>query len=166
MWHTRFKKLFGCIQKLYWLNGHQFKSKIKLQLKSELETLLWGTALASRPILCVFVHFSQKLQHIGDKWNLFLTVNILRNLTTALEFTNPSGHWFMDQNIVNIDFHTLFISVTSQLTTMVSTEDNTKFWVPWNISNQVHGILCPKLLYFFEKIHKLFKNKVRDAVSP
>ena len=27
---------------------------------------------APRPILWIFVHFSQNIQHIGDKWDMFL----------------------------------------------------------------------------------------------
>ena len=32
------------------------------------------------------MHFSQKLQHIGDKKDMILIGNIPRNLFTALEF--------------------------------------------------------------------------------
>ena len=39
-----------------------------------------------RPILWLFVHFSKKLQHIGDKYNMILVGNVLRNITTALEY--------------------------------------------------------------------------------
>ena len=38
------------------------------------------------PILWLFMHFSQKLQHIGDEKSKFLIGNIPRNLITALEF--------------------------------------------------------------------------------
>ena len=38
------------------------------------------------PTLWLFMHFSQKLQHIGDKSDMFLIGNIPRNLITALEF--------------------------------------------------------------------------------
>ena len=43
----------------------------------------------------------------------FLIGNILRYLITALEIHDSSGYCFMDQNMENIDFHTLF-EVTSQ----------------------------------------------------
>ena len=42
--------------------------------------------LHPRPNLWLFMHFSQILQHIGDKYDMFLVGNIPRNLTTALEF--------------------------------------------------------------------------------
>ena len=38
------------------------------------------------PIFWLFMHFFQKLQHIGDKSDMFLIGNIPRNLITALEF--------------------------------------------------------------------------------
>ena len=38
------------------------------------------------PILWLFMHFSQDLQHIGDKQDMFRIVNIPRNLITASEF--------------------------------------------------------------------------------
>ena len=47
---------------------------------------------------------------------------------------------------------------------MVYTEVNCNFWVPWNISNQIHRIFCPKLLYFFEKMHKVLKIRPKGAV--
>ena len=34
----------------------------------------------------LFMHFSQKLQHIGNKYNMFLIGKISGNLITALEF--------------------------------------------------------------------------------
>ena len=45
---------------------------------------------------------------------------------------------------------------------MVSAEMEKKcnFWVPWNISNEIHQILCPKLL---EKIYTIFKNRVQGC---
>ena len=49
---------------------------------------------------------------------------------------------------------------------MVSTEIKSDFWVPWNISDQIHRILCPKLLYFLEKMHKVFKNKAQGCCTP
>ena len=53
------------------------------------------------------MHFSQKLQHIGDKLDMLIIGNIVRNITTALEFHKLSAYWFMDQNMGNIDLHTL-----------------------------------------------------------
>ena len=44
---------------------------------------------------------------------MFLIGNILRNVTTHWDITNESDYWFMDQNMENIDFHSLF-TVTSQ----------------------------------------------------
>ena len=43
---------------------------------------------------------------------------------------------------------------------------NCDFWVPWNISDQIHGILCPKLFLFFEKMRKVFKNKAQGCCTP
>ena len=39
-----------------------------------------------RPVFGLFMHFSQKLQHIGNKYGIFLIGNIPGNLVTALEF--------------------------------------------------------------------------------
>ena len=50
-------------------------------------------------------------------------------------------------------------------TTMVSTEVNCDFWVPWNISDQIHRILCPKLLYFLRKCTKSSKIRPRPGVQ-
>ena len=43
-------------------------------------------------ILWLFMHLSQKLQHIGDKLDMFLIGNITRNLIIARNFTNSSGY--------------------------------------------------------------------------
>ena len=71
----------------------------------------------------LFMHFSQKLQHIGDKWDVFHIGSIPRNQITALEFhqlkwllihsSKHGKYWFS---------HILY----SYLTTMVSTE--VKLW--------------------------------------
>ena len=42
--------------------------------------------LHPRPVFGLFMHFSQKLQHIGNKCGIFLIGNIPGNLVTALEF--------------------------------------------------------------------------------
>ena len=42
--------------------------------------------LHPRAVFKLFLHFSQKLQHIGDKWDMFLIGKISGNLITALEF--------------------------------------------------------------------------------
>ena len=42
--------------------------------------------LHPRPVFGLFLHFSQKLQHIGNKKDMFLIGNISGNLITALEF--------------------------------------------------------------------------------
>ena len=42
--------------------------------------------LHPRPVFGLFMHFSQKLQQIGNKSGIFLIGNILGNLITALEF--------------------------------------------------------------------------------
>ena len=57
------------------------------------------------------MHFSQKLQHIGDKY-MFLIGNIPRNFIIAQKF-HVSGYWFTAQNMENIDFRTSF-TVTAQ----------------------------------------------------
>ena len=41
--------------------------------------------LHPRPVFGLFLHFSQKLQHIGNKQDMFLIGNISGNLITALE---------------------------------------------------------------------------------
>ena len=72
------------------------------------------------PVFWLFMHFSQKLQHIGNKQDMFLIGNILGNLILHWNFADSSGYWFMAQNMENIDiFHCNF-------TTMVSTE--VKLW--------------------------------------
>ena len=40
--------------------------------------------LLPRPVFGLFLQFSQKLQHIGNKWDMFLIGNISGNLITAL----------------------------------------------------------------------------------
>ena len=42
--------------------------------------------LHPRPVFWLFMHFSQKLQHIGNKKDMFLIGNIPGNPITALEF--------------------------------------------------------------------------------
>ena len=42
--------------------------------------------LHPRPVFGLFLHFSRKLQHIGNKKDMFLIGNISGNLITALEF--------------------------------------------------------------------------------
>ena len=59
------------------------------------------------------MHFSQKLQHIGNKYDMFLIDDSPWNLILHWNFTNSSGYWFMAQNMENIDFRTFF-TVTSQ----------------------------------------------------
>ena len=38
------------------------------------------------PVFWLFIHFSQKLQHIDNKKDMFLIGNIPGNVITALEF--------------------------------------------------------------------------------
>ena len=42
--------------------------------------------LHPRPVFWLFMHFSQKLQHIGNKEDMFRIGNIPGNPITALEF--------------------------------------------------------------------------------
>ena len=42
--------------------------------------------LHPRPVFGLFLHFSQKLQHIGNKKDMFFIGNISGNLIIALEF--------------------------------------------------------------------------------
>ena len=79
------------------------------------------------------------------------------------DFSNSSGYWFMAQNMENIDFRTFFV-VTSQQWPLL--KYNCDFWVPWNISDQIHRILCPNLLYFVRKCTKSSKIRPRGAVPP
>ena len=61
----------------------------------------------------------------------------------------------------NIDFHAS-LTITSQSRSLLKW--NCGFWVPWNISNQMHWILCPKLLYFMRTYTKSSKIRFRGAV--
>ena len=83
------------------------------------ESLMLKGVLHPRPIFDCFLHFIKKLQHIGDKKNMFFIGNILRNLTTALEF-----HWLKWLLIYGSKPEKYCVShiVYSNLTTMVSTE--------------------------------------------
>ena len=78
-------------------------------------------------------------------------------------FTNSSGYWFTPQNIENIDFCTFFTGTSQQWSLL---KWNCDFWVSWNISDQLHRIHCPKLLYFFRKCTKSSKIRLRGAVPP
>ena len=49
-------------------------------------TIIVKGVLHPRPVFGLFMHFSQKLQHIGNKYGIFLIGNIPGNLVTALEF--------------------------------------------------------------------------------
>ena len=42
--------------------------------------------LHPRPVFGLFLHFPQRIQHIGNKSDMFPIGNISRNLITALEF--------------------------------------------------------------------------------
>ena len=89
--------------------------------------------------------------HIGD---------IPRNLTTSLEChylkwlliygSNHGRYWFSH-------------IVCSPFTSMVCTEIKLWFLAPSNISEQIHWILCPKLLYFLRKYTKSSKIRSRCA---
>ena len=48
--------------------------------------LIFMGVLHPRPVFGLFVHFSLKLQHIGNKQDIFLVGNIPGNLITVLEF--------------------------------------------------------------------------------
>ena len=75
------------------------------------------------PLLWLLIHFSQKLQRIGDKQDMFLIGDIPRNLITALEFhyfkwlliygSKRGKYWFL---------HIFYCNITA----MVSTE--VKLW--------------------------------------
>ena len=106
------------------------------------------------------MHFSQKLQHIDDKQDVFLVGNILRNLL-HWNFTSLSGYWFMDQKLKKNDFNTLF-TVTLQPWCLV--KSNCDLRVFWNISNQIHWILCPRLLYILRRHTKSLKIRSMGAV--
>ena len=81
--------------------------------------------LHPRPVFWLFMHFSQKLQHIGSKKDIFLIGNIPGNLLTALEFhklkwlliysSKHEKYWF--SHIFHCNF-----------TTMASTEVKLLFW--------------------------------------
>ena len=63
----------------------------------------------------------------------------------------------MDQNMHNI----ICTHCLQQLLNHGLNWNKTDFQVSWNITNQIHWILRPKLLYFVNKKHKVFKNKVK-----
>ena len=69
----------------------------------------------------------------------------------------------MVQNMKKVEFHTFF-TVTSQQWYLL--RQNWDFWVPWDIPDQIDRICCPKFLYFFEKMHKVFKNKAQGCCTP
>ena len=51
-----------------------------------IHSFLLKGVLHPRPVFWLFMHFSQKLQHIGNKKDMFLIGNIPGNPITALEF--------------------------------------------------------------------------------
>ena len=94
---------------------------------------------------------------------MFLIGNILRNLITALEF--PDLKWFLIYRSQHGKYWFSHIyTVTSKPFSLLDL--NCDFLVTLNISNQIHLILCPKLIHFFEKIHKIFKKKVQGCSIP
>ena len=111
-----------------------------------------GTAPQTN-FVTVYAFFSKITTHW---WQVRYVSYTPRKLLLHWNFTYSSGNWFMAQNMENTDFCTYFI-VTSQQWSLLKW--NCDFLVPMNISDQIHGILCPKLLNFFEKMHKIFKNK-------
>ena len=94
---------------------------------------------------------------------MFFVGNILRNLPTALEF-----HYHKWLLIYGSKRGKCWFShiVYSSFTTMVSTEIKL-----WFLSSLEHFISDPldtlaKVALFFEKIHKVFKNKVQWYSTP
>ena len=72
----------------YYYIHHKTSSKlIALDIfhNFKIDTSLKGV-LHPRPVFGLFLHFSQKLQNIGNKEDMFLIGNISGNLITALEF--------------------------------------------------------------------------------
>ena len=69
----------------------------------------------------------------------------------------------MLQNMENIDFRTCF-TLTSQQWSLLKW--NCDFLVPWNISEQKHRTLCPKLLYVLRECAKSLKIRPRGTVPP
>ena len=67
----------------------------------------------------------------------------------------------MVQNMEKINFRKFF-TVTSQQWSLYWSK--TDCWVSWNISDQIHRIRCPKLLYFLRKCTKSSKIRPRGAV--
>ena len=64
-------------------------------------------------------------------------------------------------NMENIDFGTVF-TVTLQQWSLL--KKNCDFCLPLNISDQIHRILCPKLLYVLRKCTKSSKIRPRGVV--
>ena len=75
------------------------------------------------PILWPLMHFAQKLQHIGDKQDMFLIGHIPRNLTTALEFHKLK--WLLSYGSKHEKYWFSYICYYN-FTTMDSTE--VKLW--------------------------------------
>ena len=69
----------------------------------------------------------------------------------------------MVQNLENIDFCTFFCCNFTKWSLL---KKNCAFWDPLNISDHIYTILCPKLLYFFKKMYKGFKNKAQGCSTP
>ena len=66
----------------------------------------------------------------------------------------------MIQNMENIEFCTFFIYLHNN----GLLKQKCDFGVPWNISDQISRICCPKLLYFLRKCTKSSKIRPRGAV--
>ena len=107
--------------------------------------------------------FSQKLQHIGDKLDMFLIGNISRNLITALEFhslkylliygSKHGKYWFSHMFYYNF-------------TTMVSTEGNLLFLSYFEHFWPDPQDTLSKVVLYFKKMHKVFKNKAQGCSTP
>ena len=55
-------------------------------VQSILKVFIIKGVLHPRPVFGLFLHFSPKLQHIGNKEDMFLIGNISGNIISALEF--------------------------------------------------------------------------------
>ena len=111
--------------------------------------------------MAVYAFFSKITTHW---WHVRYVSYRQHNQETLLlhwNYTNSSGYWFMAQNIESIVFLT-FLTVISQHWSLL--KGNYDFWLPLNISDQIHRKLCPSLFHFARKCTKSSKLRHRTAV--
>ena len=99
--------------------------------------------------ICIF-NQKQK-RRLFSFWNKHYTLSINKSLS--------SSYW-------TPQFHISAIKGLGLLHPRPILELFVHFWVPWNISNEIHWIFCPNLLYFFRKYTVFKNNKVQGIITP